>query len=107
MGKQIKPSKATVLCNNFDAKYNALTNFIEKKDIRSSLFTIQEIKDYIKYLESSSEEVDGIRIYLGSYEDTNLSTVFLAPTLNGVDNIKLNALNLSSNGIPPNKKYGK
>ncbi len=112
MAKQITPTKATELCDNFDSKYTALTNLIGKDDNRSALFSLQELKDYIQYLEDANQKIDGIRVYLGSYgsnesKGTNLTTVFLAPTSNAVDNTSLNALNYSDEGKPPSKKYGK
>jgi len=106
MGQQITPTKATELCNDFDAKYAALTNLIKKDDNRSVLFSLEEIKEYIAYLEKSNASIDGIRVYFGSYKSSNTSTVFLAPTSKGVDDTKLNALNLGGDGVPPSKKYG-
>jgi len=107
MGKQITPAEATNLCDSFDEKHNVLTNLIGKEDNRSNLFSLEELKEYIAYLENSAGNIDGIRIYSGSYKDSNFSTVFLAPTSKGDDDTKLNVLNMSANGIPPSKKYGK
>jgi len=107
MGKKISPSKATKLCDNFDEKYLTLNTFIRKEDNRSVLFSIEELKDYFSYLEESGENVNGIRVYLGSNTETNLNTVFFAPTLDGKDNTTLDAYNYGGDGIPPSKKYGK
>ena len=107
MGKQIKPNDAIKLCDNFDSKYNALTKLIGKDDNRSVLFTIQEIKDYLYYVESANSDIDGLRVYFGSNKETNLSTVFFAPTSSGKDNTTLDLLNYGIVGIPPNKKYSK
>jgi hypothetical protein len=107
MGQQISPTKATELCDNFDTKYADLCRQISKDDNRSCYFTLKELKDYISYLEQSDNNIDGIRIYLGSHGSDNLSTVFLAPTSNGVDDVKLNAYNWGNGGRPPKKKYGK
>ncbi len=105
MGKKITPNEAEKLCNNFDSKYNTLCTFLGKDDNRSVLFTIQEIKNYINYLENQDAEVNGIRIYLGSYDDTHLTTAFLAPTVDGVDNTVLDVLNFGTSGQPPKSKY--
>ena len=107
MAKQIKPSEAVALCDNYDAKYNELTKLIGKDDNRSVLFSIKEIRDYLDYVENANADIDGLRVYLGSNSDTKLSTVFFAPTSSGKDNTELNAFNIGELGIPPRKKYGK
>ncbi len=114
MGKQINSTEATQLCDNYDAKNSSNKNLIGKEDNRSCLFTINEIKDYINYLENSGNKVDGIRIYIGAYssnevksENNDLTTVFLSPTSNGIEETKLNAFNFGNQGNPPKKKYGK
>ena len=107
MAKQIKPSEAEQLCNNYDAKFNVLTKLIKQDDNRSVLFSIKEIRNYLDYLEESKAKIDGLRVYFGSYNDTKLSTVFFAPTSGGKDNTELNALNIGIHGHPPKKKYGK
>jgi len=105
MGKQITPNEAAKLCNNFDSKYSNLCDFIGKDDNRSVLFSLQEMKSYIDYLENQNGEINGIRVYLGSYDDTNLTTVFLAPTINGADDTTLEVLNVGETGNPPKSKY--
>ena len=84
-GKQIPSKKAAELCNNFDAKHNELSKLIKKEDNRSILFSLEELKKYITYVETKNKEVDGIRVYLASNKETNLTTVFLNPTINGKD----------------------
>lgn len=113
MARQITPEKAAKLCDNYDAKHHSNKNSLGVEDNRSCLYSIQEIKDYISYLENSNQNIDGIRIYIGAYSDNekdslnnNMTTVFLAPTSRGVDNTILNALNLGNGGHPPKKKYG-
>ncbi len=115
MSKQISPVTATQLCDNYDTKYVELCKLIKKDDNRSCLFSLTELKNYIDYLEKSSSNIDGIRIYLGSYKNNkgpqkaisnDLTTMFLAPTSNGIDNTKLNAFNFVDPRIPP-KKYSK
>lgn len=105
MGKQITPAEATNLCNNFDKKHTELTKFIGKEDSRSSGFSIQEIKDYLAYLEITNKNVDGIRIFLGSNKDTDYTTVFFAPTEKGAVEKSLNCFNFGNLENPPNKKY--
>jgi len=110
MAKQISPSQAKQLCDNFNAKYAALSKLIGKDDNRSCYIPLNELKDFIHYLEESGKGIDGIRIYLASYNKTekgkeNQTTVFIAPTVNEVDNKDLNVLNYGGCGIPPSNKY--
>lgn len=105
MGKQITPTEAAKLCDNFDSKYSKLCDFIGKDDNRSVLFSLQELKSYIDYLENNNGEINGIRVYLGSYDNTNLTTVFLAPTIDGTDDTSLKVLNFGDPGDPPKNKY--
>ena len=110
MAKQITPTQARQLCDNYDTKYAELSRLIGKDDNRSCYFPLSELKDYIRYLENSGKGIDGVRIYLASYDANekgkeNQTTVFIAPTVNLVDNKNLNVLNLGDNGNPPSKKY--
>jgi hypothetical protein len=111
MAKQITSQQAKELCNNFDSKYAELSKLIGKDDNRSAYISLSELKDYIDYIENSGENIDGVRVYLGSYSKTengkeNLTTVFIAPTSNKIDNTSLNSLNRGVCGEPPSKKYG-
>lgn len=111
MAKQITPTTAKSLCDNYDTKYQESSKLIKKEDNRSSYIPLDELKNYIDYLESANTNIDGIRIYLGSYdakekENEDLTTVFLAPTNNKIDNTMLNSFNLGIRGYPPSKKYG-
>ncbi len=107
MGKQITPKEAGTLCDNFDTRYAELSKLIKKDDNRSVLFSLQEIKNYINYLENAKTNVDGIRVYFGAHDakDGGLATVFLAPTQGGEDDKSLNCLNYGANGNPPFNKY--
>ncbi len=107
MGKQITPKEAETLCDNFDARYTELSKLIKKDDNRSVLFSLQEIKNYINYLENAKTNVDGIRIYFGAHDakDGGLATVFLAPTQGAKNNKNLNCLNFGVGGVPPIDKY--
>lgn len=112
MAKQITPTQAKQLCDNFDAKYAELSKMIGKDDNRSISFSLEELNNYISYLENSGQHIDGIRIYFGSYDkseksdDANLTTVFLAPTNGKADNMALNPLNYGFGNDPKSKKYG-
>ncbi len=110
MGKKITISDAEDLCNNFDAKFKALCT-IKPDDNRSALFTIEELEAYISEIKET-EGIDGVRIYMGSYDDSKgpngkssdgFSTLFLVPTDGGVDNKTLQPFNFVADG--PNKKY--
>lgn len=107
-GKKITKQQATELCNDFDKKYAELSNFIKKDDNRSVLFSLEELKEYISYIENNkNHKINGIRVYLGSNKETNLTTVFLSPTENGKDITSLDAYNFGDVGDPVNNKYGK
>ncbi len=107
MSKQIKPSEAEQLCNNYDAKFNALTKLIKQDDNRSCSLSIAELENYLSYIKESKKDIDGIRIYLGSNSQSDLTTMFIVPTSKNVDNTDLNVLNHFGAGIPPKKKYKK
>lgn len=106
-GKKITKNEAVKLCDNFDAKHAELTKFIKKDDNRSVLFSLEELKNYISYVEEQNDKIDGIRVYLGSNKETQMTTVFLCPTEKGKDNTSIDAYNMGASGNPPNKKYGK
>jgi hypothetical protein len=111
MAKQITPTQAKKLCDNFDVKYAELSKLIGKDDNRSCYFSLPDLKNYIAYLEKSNQKIDGIRIYFGSYDKTeknkeDMTTVFLAPTSNKVDDLTLNSLNYGEGSFPPQKKFG-
>ena len=105
MAKQITPTESVTLCDNYDAKHTYLTKLIKKEDNRSGYLSIKDLEDYLSYIKESNQEIDGIRIYLGSNDDTDLTTFFIAPTSNEKDNTTLNALNRFISGNPSNKKY--
>ena len=107
MAKQIKPSEAEQLCNNYDAKFNALTKMIGKDDNRSCSLSIAELENYLSYIKESNNSIDGIRIYLGSNSQSDLTTMFIVPTSKNVDNTELKVLDRINNGVPPKKKYTK
>ncbi len=98
----------------------------KKKDALSSWFSLEEIKNYLAYLESKAPDANGIRVYFGAYgkkpietEKSNTSTVFFVPTRlksgysqNDDDAVGVNtdisdvdALNRGNQGDPPNLPY--
>jgi len=101
-----------------------LDNKPKKKDALSCWFSIEEIKNYIAYIESNAPEANGLRVYFGAYgkkatEKSNTSTVFFVPTrtvvgssqedgLEGGENSDiddLDGLNNGTLGDPPSAQY--
>lgn len=137
--KRITAEEAKELNQNFlKAKGKALDKIVEKetgkpkeKDAISSWFSLDELKEYIAYVEEQGKEkditVNGLRIYFGSYSDNEknnkkkgLSTVFLVPTQPRVgaqqkdgltgdevpsDITDIDGLNGGNMGRPPSKEY--
>lgn len=134
--KTISPKEAIELNQNFvKTKGKALDKIVEKeekhpheKDAVSSWFSLDELKEYIAYVEAQGKEkgieVNGLRIYFGSYSNNEkdadrkgLSTVFFAPTQAKVgveqngeltddgDITDINPMNLGQLGQPPSATY--
>ena len=90
--KKISLKEGVELNQNFvKTRSAAIDKSIGKKDALSSWFSIEDLKEYINYVEKEGEEkgitINGIRVYFGAYsnnmkneEKNNLSTVFLVPT---------------------------
>lgn len=97
--KRISPEEAKELNQNFvKTRGKALDKIVEKeeghphlKDAVSSWFSLEELKEYIAYVEAQGKEknitINGLRIYFGAYAKNDkqsnkkgLSTVFLVPT---------------------------
>jgi hypothetical protein len=110
--------------NELDAIVQKLDADPKKKDALSSWFSIEELKNYIAYVESKAPDANGLRVYFGAYgkkatEKSNTSTVFFVPTrpalgssqknnLDGGDNSDigdLDGLNVGTLGDPPNAGY--
>lgn len=80
-------------------------------DTREFLFSVEVLQEFLDYVKAGTKEYEpGIRVYFAAYgpDESNKSTVFLAPTL-GVDvdsenNYDLQPLNRSVQGWPP-KNY--
>lgn len=100
---------------------------IGKKDAISSWFSLEEIKNYISYVEEQAKlkdlNVNGLRVYFGAYSNSiknvskkGLATVFFVPTqvkiksdIDGGDEnsdiIDIDALNDGQVGDPPSAEY--
>tara|TARA_R110001583_G_scaffold61806_1_gene182287 strand:- start:99 stop:524 length:426 start_codon:yes stop_codon:yes gene_type:complete len=128
----ISPEKAKEMNQEFiktrskelDKIVEKLDNKPKKKDALSSWFSLEEIKNYIAYVESKASDVNGLRVYFGAYgkkatEKSNVSTVFLVPTRLKPETIQkggiaggfnsdigdVEALNNGSTGHPPSGEY--
>ena len=135
----IKPSEAKELNQNFiRTRSKELNKIVERetgkpndKDAISTWFSLDEIKEYITFVEAEGKlknvTVDGLRIYFGAYskhdkkEDKKaLSTVFLVPTQAKVGSLQkdgaaatasssdiegIDGLNGGSTGRPPSAEY--
>lgn len=128
----ITKAQAIELSNNYTARYDNNSRAIGKPDNRSTWYSLDELKNYIAYIEAQGKEqgyaVDGIRFYLGAYsadnkdaDKQNFTTIFLAPTgmkmgtmiersmSSGTANqdiLTIDAYNFGSGGWPPHTSYG-
>ena len=90
--KKITPQEAKELNQSFiETRSKAIDKAIGKKDAISSWYSLDELKEYIAYVEKEGKDkgitVNGLRVYFGAYskndknpDKKNLSTVFFAPT---------------------------
>ena len=130
----IKPDEAKKLNKKFiDSRSPELNKIVEretgkpnKKDAISSWFSLEELKNYIAYVESKSNNVNGLRVYFGAYgkksdtKKSNMSTVFFVPTEPKVGSLQkdgiaseaassditdIDGLNLGQQGEPPFAEY--
>lgn len=80
----ISPTKAIKLDKNFNKRHALIKKELGIDDNRSSWYSLTDIKNYLVYAENQAKDLgatmDGIRIYLGAYEDNALTTMFLVPT---------------------------
>lgn len=120
---RINQKEAKVLCQNFiDTKLPELDRITGKEDVNAIWFDIEELEKFIAYAKSEAnnqeQKINGIRIYLGSYdskfeikEKAGMTTVFLSATINGPESLEnsrdLNAevLNFGGHGYPPKRVY--
>lgn len=121
----ISPEEAKQLNDAFTERCELISKDITKRpDNRSSWFSLDDIKAYLKYAENQAKEngheMNGIRIYCGAYPtvkgQAGYSTSFIVPTAdtpNGKDggnggNSDIpggDGLNKGSDGDPPNANY--
>lgn len=128
--KKITPEEAIALNQNFiKTRAKAIDAAIGKKDAISTWFSLDDLKEYIAYVESEGKSqgitVNGLRVYFGAYaknsnnpNKSNLSTVFFVPTesnknpsgdeqlaVSSSDITKIDALNEGQTGYPPSATY--
>jgi hypothetical protein len=121
----ITPKEAKRLNDAFTKRCELISKEITKRpDNRSSWFSLEEIKAYLKYAENQAQEqgyeMNGIRIYCGAYPAVagkeGYSTSFIVPTakiVNGVDASSSDksdipdgdGLNGGQSGWPPSASY--
>ncbi len=123
----IPPERAKELDQNFNERHALINKELGIDDNRSSWYSLTDIKDYLDYAENQSKDLratmDGIRIYVGAYEDKGLTTMFLVPTSStkiqkgsslpfgmftqgGSRDIKgADVLNMGGAGYPPSANY--
>ena len=135
----ISPAKAKELNQEFiKTRSKELNKIVEriskkpkKKDALSSWFSIDELKNYIAYVEAEGtkkgKKISGLRVYFGAYskketdlKKQDLSTVFFVPTelkvgslqKDGIVNeggssdiLGIDGLNNGSTGHPPPAEY--
>ncbi|WP_179345218.1 hypothetical protein [Winogradskyella ursingii] len=129
----ISPKEAKVLDRAYNMKHNIINDSLFKNstdggDNRSSWWAIKNIENYIAYAKNQAKEngymLDGLRLYLGSYPNTNtetgLTTMFFIPT--GYENTSEGnmlyfpqgdgkdipggtGLNHGGSGVPPSANY--
>ncbi|MFC5194945.1 hypothetical protein ACFPH8_06355 [Bizionia hallyeonensis] len=86
----ITSKEAMVLDEAFNSRHQLISDsIVMRPDNRSAWWSIEDIKNYIKYAENQSQELgyqmDGVRLYLGAYPDSpkegvGYTTMFFVPT---------------------------
>ena len=136
---RITPKEAKELNQNFvKTRGKALDKIVEKergkpneKDAVSSWFSLDDLKEYIAYVEAEGKAknipINGLRVYFGAYAKNNkkaekdaLTTVFFIPTTpkvgslqkdgggddDGVSDVEdIDGMNNGSVGYPPSAEY--
>lgn len=130
--KKITSQEAKELNQNFvSTRTKAIDVAIGKKDALSSWFSLDDLKEYIAFVESEGKAkgitVNGLRVYFGAYPKNdknptknNYATVFFAPTqakkgsvqndsatvvITSSDVLAIDALNNGGMGQPPSAEY--
>ena len=129
MGKITKEEAKELNQNFVKTRAKAIDSTIGKKDAISCWFSIEELKEYIDFVEQEGKAkgiaVNGLRIYFGAYaknekdpSKSNLSTVFFIPTQSKISALKneleaslnmditeIDGLNDGQYGNPPSAVY--
>lgn len=87
---------------------NAALGYVDQNALFFSVDELQEFLDYVRS-ESTRQNIakPGVRIFFGAYsgEESNLATVFLAPTdgptITSNNNYNIMPLNKTTNRMPP------
>jgi hypothetical protein len=137
--KRITPEEAKELNQNFvKTRGKALDKIVEtetgkpnKKDAISSWFSLDDLKEYIAYVEAEGKAknttINGLRIYFGAYANNEkladkkaLATVFFVPTTPKVGSLQkdgvledeggsdvedIDGMNDGVQGHPPSAEY--
>jgi len=137
--KRITSLEAKELNQNFiKTRSKELDKIVEKetgnptkKDAISSWFSLDELKEYIAFVENEGKSknitVNGLRVYYGAYskneikdDKKGLSTIFFVPTQAKVGSLQkdgvvtiedsadietIDGLNFGQNGNPPSEPY--
>lgn len=128
---KIKRKKAKDLIETFEKNKSQALNKIVKdltknseypheKDARYSWYSLDDLESYISYLRASKQGINGVKIYLGQYDETNgpdpkyngLTTTVFIPTKakdtrtlrslsNSDDDEVLDGNNEGQTGFPP------
>lgn len=128
----ITPEKAKSLDQAYNERYKIINDSLFKdsksEDNRSSWYKLEAIEQYLAYAKYEANNngytLDGLRLYLGAYPDTNgekgLTTLFFIPTGSktvsegsifslqgggGKDLIGSGGLNMGTQGQPPSVNY--
>lgn len=127
----ITPEEAKTLDIAFNTRHQLISEqIVMRPDNRSAWWSLEDIKNYLKYAENQSHELgykmDGVRLYLGAYPDTNeegvgYTTMFFVPTgmqalsegssmpfhfkRQGGDIPGGDGLNMAGTGNPPSANY--
>ncbi len=120
---RISQNEAKKLCQNFlDTKAAAMDKIVGKEDANAIWFEIKDLEDFLSYAKreanNQKETVNGIRVYLGSYDTTHenkdlagRTTIFLSATIAGIEklgnalDLNAEAFNMGGLGVPPKRIY--
>ena len=127
----VTPDEMKAMDQAYNVRYAIINDSLFKdskeKDNRSSWYKLEDIENYLVYAKDQAKSkgyiLDGLRVYLGAYPDTNsekgLTTLFFSPTgymnksegsvfflQDGGDDIPgANGLNRAGHGHPPSANY--